>query len=997
MTKLFPRPELLVLMLGIAANANCLGAGPELLFTNALAPGALQGAGGDSVHPIATPDGRYVVFSSTAPNLISTTNGLPLPVYSVAKLNVYRYDRTTKQAVLVSAARSGDLGANADAHVRGVSDDGQLVLFETAADNILASDTNVAMDVFLRDVEQGTTLLVTANSNGLPAAGWHSVMSRDGANVAFVGASRYHFPTNNGNIPDVLLRNLQKGSTALVTPFSRGVLQGSDAPLITPDGRYVAFLSVATNLVAGVTNQGEIYVRDTELEVTKCASFRAHELLPGAIASYSHTISDDGQFVCFIASTYRSPMAGFVLQQNVFTGEFYCLSSNAVGARSIVSGFRSFRGLEMSRDGRFVAFLERSADGGSRVCLWDGQTRVTTIVSVDTNELEITNTICEWPGVSADGRYVSFISDATNVVNTSLGSGYHLYVRDMVASNTWCADPWPDIQASMQFVSPPSWPAEGNFLVLDAVTGRNGFNSDVFLVDANAKLTELISPCASDLISATQSAIRPQSQFFLSSDARFVTFLAPQLEASLSAPARPFQIYAHDRKLQTNRLVLFATNHVDPANGSASDLKVSADGRTAVFTSYATNLAPGDTNQVQDVFAVNIDTGSLELVSVNRIGRTGNGPSFAHDISADGRRVLFRSKASDLTSGSGSYSTAMLLWRDIPSAQTRMITNSFACAALSSNGQFIAYGGKGGAMFIYDAVNRKVAQAFATAVLAQISISPDGLRAAGTGPGAVYAMDRLAQTQRSIASCSLSVRPESGSLAFSSDGRYLVFTTTLPQVPSDTNGLSDVYVYDFQSGTNQLLSRQQASELAGNGASDLPAISPDGRYVAFRSLATNLVSGATGPAPNLYLHDRESGTTLLLTPRTGRVLNPLERPSMPVFSLDGTTLAFDTWATDLVPNDYNQAPDIFLLRLGGSGTVFLLKGEILLLPGGSLTPLLAWQTEPGKSYRLEFKNGLDEAVWQRLETTIEVQAVRASATDPFPAVAQRFYRVVAID
>src|SRR6266498_5915587 len=100
---------------------------------------------------------------------------------------------------------------------------------------------------------------------------------------------------------------------------------------------------------------------------------------------------------------------------------------------------------------------------------------------------------------------------------------------------------------------------------------------------------------------------------------------------------------------------------------------------------------------------------------------------------------------------------------------------------------------------------------------------------------------------------------------FSGDGRYLAYASRSAMVTTDTNASYDVYLYDFQTGTNLLVSRSYDSSTALGGASDWPDISPDGRFVSYRSAATNIVANDTNGSPDIFLYDRMTEVTSLLS------------------------------------------------------------------------------------------------------------------------------------
>ena len=114
-----------------------------------------------------------------------------------------------------------------------------------------------------------------------------------------------------------------------------------------------------------------------------------------------------------------------------------------------------------------------------------------------------------------------------------------------------------------------------------------------------------------------------------------------------------------------------------------------------------------------------------------------------------------------------------------------------------------------------------------------------------------------------------------------------------------------------------------------------------------------------------------------------------------MFSPDGRTLVFESWASDLINNDFNQAGDVFAIRIASSNPAPVFAGQIIFAPASRQPPTLTWPTEIGKSYRVEFKDDLRDADWQPLNGNVWTVGDRGYATDLAASSVQRFYRVVA--
>ena len=741
----------------LLVSADVAGAGGliqpvSIVNTAAIAP---AGGSGDSLSPIITPDGRYVLFSSSANNLILNPSANPAPTPMPPVMNIFLRDRLNQTTTLVSASLDGLGMGNGDSIPAGISTNGRFALFESAANNLVASDTNGINEVFVRDLVNNVTTLVSVSTNSGAANGTSrsSVMTPDGHFVAFVSAASNLTPDDTNGIPNVFVRDLQAGTTTLAStgamPFSAA--SSSELPLITPDGRYVAFYSTATNLVAGVTNSSEIYVRDLTQGITVWASTNSHSILQSlgtnSALSCNQAISDDGQLIAYEAC----PTAGHgvVLQYNLQTGLTEIVSTNVAG---ILSGLElNERNLSTTLDGRFVVFVAYMNGINTGLAVWDGQSNTITMVSLDLTQTAVTNAIFDWPAITPNGRFVAFVSDATNLATNPVAAGFHLYVRDMQAGTNLLVDADTNGIASItNLMTFPRINNCGNIVAFESPDGSlvandNNRACDVFVRNLAASSTELISAGLTGLPSLTPNSLCIISSSSVSQDGRYVTFWSDADNLVPGDTNGLRDVFVHDAVSGTNFLVSVNTNGV-PGNGVSIDPAISGNGRYVAFTSSSSDLVTNDTNNITDIFLRDLQAGTTSLVSVNTNGGPGDSASYSPSMSADGRYVLFLSDADNLVPGTIGNSGGNLFWRDTQSQTNRAITSFTTSttvlaisAAMTPDGQRVAfstYSALNGtiiittAFYVWDASSNANIYANSTStIISRTAISPDGNRA----------------------------------------------------------------------------------------------------------------------------------------------------------------------------------------------------------------------------------------------------------------------------
>ena len=252
------------------------------------------GPGNDrSRRPQLSADGRYVVFESTATNLIAgDTNGKP---------DIFRFDRVTGDTVRVSIATSGHQASGVSFNPV-ISDDGNLIAFMSDAFDLIDDDANGAIDVFVRDVAAGTTSRVSVTASGHEAdqmsAG--AAISGDGRYVAFFSAAINLVDGDTNNVRDVFVRDRVAGTTTRVSVSSVGeeADQTCTSPAISRTGRFVSFVTSSTKLVSGAPLAPQAYVRDQQEHST------IRPVTSSDSVNYG-TLSGDGRYL--LATTSGNP------------------------------------------------------------------------------------------------------------------------------------------------------------------------------------------------------------------------------------------------------------------------------------------------------------------------------------------------------------------------------------------------------------------------------------------------------------------------------------------------------------------------------------------------------------------------------------------------------------------------------------------------------------------------------------------------------------------
>jgi Tol biopolymer transport system component len=331
-------------------------------------------------------------------------------------------------------------------------------------------------------------------------------------------------------------------------------------------------------------------------------------------------------------------------------------------------------------------------------------------------------------------------------------------------------------------------------------------------------------------------------------------------------------------------------------NAASNGVAANVDGSVVAFYSDATDLIRGDTNQTRDVFVRDRASQVTERVSVSSDGEPGNRPSHARGfppaIDGDGRIVAFYSDATNLVpDDTNGQSDVFVRLRN--TGTTERV--SLGTDGTQGNGPSLNPS--------IDAAGQLVA--FQSQASNFVPNDQNGL-------SDIFVRDRGSATTERVCD---SVEPNGSSStpSISADGQFVAFTSAatnlVPGVP-DANGRLDIFVCDRASGAIDLVS-VSSQGVQGNGDSILPAISKGGRFVAFKSLASNLVPDDRNNLVDVFVRDRELGTTERISVNfLGGDSNDVSFP--PSISYDGRYVAFGSAANNLVRADVNGLPSVFV-------------------------------------------------------------------------------------
>ncbi len=395
-----------------------------------------SGTYGDAI----SADGRFVAFGSGATNLVA--GGSPL------QWEIFRHDRVTGSTVLASIDTSGVVGP-AGSYYPSISADGSAVAFESDS-GFNTGDTNGRTDVFVHDFVAGTTTRMSVDSNGNQWGADSCHAAAISGDARFVAFHKIHPTTKYHHRTDVYVHDRQTGQTSVVNVNTSGVQTAglySTDPAISFDGRWIAFSSSATDLVSGDANAAyDVFLRDMQLGVTTRVSVDSSGA-EGDGDSLDPSISSDGRFVAFSSVATNLAPGDLNAHADVFVHDsltggtlLASVGLNGVGANADCVA------PSISADGRFVSFQSSASnlvagDTNNQADVFVRDLLLGTTVRASLGVGGDSNGQSEFAHISADGRSISFVSFASNLVVGDTNGTFDVFVRDQgctFADFTYC-------------------------------------------------------------------------------------------------------------------------------------------------------------------------------------------------------------------------------------------------------------------------------------------------------------------------------------------------------------------------------------------------------------------------------------------------------------------------------------------------------------------------------------------------------------------------------
>ena len=822
-------------------------------------------AGAPSGFPDVSVNGR-IAFQSQAALVANDTN--------TGVMDVYVRDQDAGTTTLISVNQTA--GTSPLPSLRpSISDDGNRIAFLSAASDLTAtSDTNGTTDAFVRDLLGATTERISVDGAEIeaPSATETVRLSPDGTRALFRTTASLDPVDGNASLRDCYVRDLTAGSTALVSMKNDGTgpsVSNDVRACEFADSESVWFLSEASDLVTDVDEPSslDLFRHDPTAGTTE-------RITAGAVDSLSDVLlfaSDDGQQVAFATSSGREidDLNTDLLLYSATSGEFHGMKLDTL-TNQMDQGLPNAYYSSMSADGRFVAF---EADARNLVAnktlpytdifVRDRATGTTTRVSEAPDGSEA-NGRSESPALSADGRYVAFSSEASNLVAGDDEGRYDVFVHDLQTSTTLRVSVDPAGNDADYDVGRPSISADGRYVAFETAASNllgvgndtNGV-SDIFRWDRTQPLATAIVRVS--VASDGSEADDDSNLASISLDGNKVAFSSHATNLSPVGGPAP-QVFLRDIGAATTTQVSVTTSNGAPDSFSAMP-QLSGDGSHVAFWTDAGNLAP-PLNSSQRLLRRELSSGDYDAV-LDISGQAITLPTLTYgNLSSDGRylAIITPSKLdpddTDAALDLNAYDFDTGRGRVVRGPNGNSVqSGGFAFAlALSGDGQYLATGSYSDDLVQGD--TNGVADLFVFA-------------------NPAFALDLEQQVDV------VDVDANDDSIAPVSDasGELVVFQSRASNLGgADGNGvLEDIFSADTTTGTTERLSANNDGTPL-TGAAMEPSVSGDGQIAVFVADNAGIANVFAESTKRTRLFAKAGGFSVLMR---NRITNTTQRMSIP--------------------------------------------------------------------------------------------------------------------
>ena len=828
-----------------------------------MSPSNWSGVTGPAHYSAISGDGRYVVFSSSDGGLTDDNND---------SSDVFVYDRTQdyeprRISVDVNGIEvDGDSGLDSPP---AISADGQVVAFDSWATGLVPLDLNGMADIFVVEVNTGHIERVSVGAGGIEANGMSiaPALSADGRYVAFASLASNLVADDDNDDWDVFVFDRQTGTIERISSDASGYAAGGHWPSISADGRFVAFESSGVIIAGDANGASDIHVYDRDLGIMERIS-RGYDGAEADGPSARPSISGSGRFVAF--ESVAGNITDDALGSGVFVFDRLSLAAQRVNVSIDGSAATGSHGPSISADGRFVAFyslaenlVQGDANGMDDIFvrdLWFGLTMRLSAAGAVSGANDVR------PAMSADGRFVAFTSE-----NTWSDEDWDGDVSDAYVSNNPLAAP----DAHVVFMA--RWPLTNNVdfaLAGDLVPGAS--IRGVVYNDRNSNyMQDLDEPGLADI-----QVYLDMNDNWWPDEGEPSTFTA--LDGS-------YAFYGLEAGSYTVRVL--TEDEWGTTEGWYPALELAQD-EAADWVNFGLFEYARIEGEVYE---------DLNGNGVRDPGEPGlPGQVVFIDYERDGELSQYDGRAVTRWDGSfslryiwpGDYAVGILA----PEGWTQTSPSGFHETS-------VAEGEVSGGL------------AFGVSPPAPSSIggivfddaNGNGTRDAGEGPlaGVRVYLDLNANARWDGAEPSVLSGPD-GAFEFSGlrAGNYIVRQVT-PEGAVQTWPVSGNGGFAISRISNA------PDGSPANSDSSRPAFSADGRYVVFASYASNLVPGDTNQTQDIFLFDRVTGLTERISKgHDGSESNAYS--GYPAISGNGRFVSYSTWASNIVPGDTNFNYDVFV-------------------------------------------------------------------------------------